>query len=121
MSRTLIGSGANPDNITCQIPSFVQGSNKYKLMVISTSPIVASEPSVLPLTVIGNDLILRSAIDDINSIVSNHKSISTIIAENKLIGTAKSDYTAGRFIELKPGFSVEKTGVFEARIKHNCP
>ena len=121
MSRTLIGSGANPDNITCQIPSFVQGSNKYKLMVISTSPIVASEPSVLPLTVIGNDLILRSAIDYINSIVSNHKSISTIIAENKLIGTAKSDYTAGRFIELKPGFSVEKTGVFEARIKHNCP
>jgi trimeric autotransporter adhesin len=120
MSRTLIGAGTDPSNISCQIPMYLPGSNKYKLMVISTNPIVASEPSVLPLSVIGNDLALKSPIDDINAITENHKSISTIKAENKLTGTAKSAYTAGNFIELKPGFSVENSGVFEARIENGC-
>jgi hypothetical protein len=119
-SRTLIGAGSDPSNISCQIPLYQSGSSNYKLMVVSTSPIVASEPSTLPLRVIGNDLALKSPRDDINATTENHKSISTIKAENKLTGTAQSAYTAGNFIELKPGFSVENAGVFEARIENGC-
>jgi hypothetical protein len=118
--RTLIGSGSNPADLVCNIPNYIPGGSEYKIMVSSTEPVVSSLPSITSISIIGNDLSLKSATDNINSVTKNHQGISTIRAENKLVGQAKSNYTAGRFIELNPGFSIEASAVFEAKIEDIC-
>jgi hypothetical protein len=120
MKRTLIGSGTNPSSINCDLPLYLKSSEHYKIMVISTSPVVASLPSTADLKIIGNDLLLKSPTNDISSTLYNGKAINVIKAENAISNAAKGFYSAGRFIELNAGFQVSGNSVFEAKIENNC-
>ncbi|AWV98729.1 choice-of-anchor Q domain-containing protein [Arcticibacterium luteifluviistationis] len=120
MTRTLIGAGSDPSEISCQIPMYQAGGSKYKLMVVSTNPIVASEPSLINLNVIGNDLSLKSPSHDYVTKNYSDKAIGVIRATNNINNSNKGDFQAGKHIQLNPGFEVESGAVFTAQIQNPC-
>ncbi|AWV99371.1 3-coathanger stack domain-containing protein [Arcticibacterium luteifluviistationis] len=120
-TRTFIGSGSDANAINCQIPLSIAGGDNYKIMVVSTSPVVASEPSVQSVKVIGSDLVLTSPQNDLTGELFSKNAINVIKAENNITSTSKGTYKAGRFIELNEGFEIEGGSVFEAKIGTVCP
>ncbi|AWW00194.1 DUF7933 domain-containing protein [Arcticibacterium luteifluviistationis] len=120
-SRTLIGSSNNPSSISCTIPNYVKGGSAYKVMVVSTAPVVSSVISSASLHIISSDLVLSSPDDDLNGGASNYKAINSIKAGNKIEGGANVSLSAKRKIELEPGFIAEQGTVFKAEMKENCP
>ncbi len=122
LGRTLVGSGSNASSISCQLPEYLPSGDNYKIMVVSTEPIVLSAPSSATIKVIGNDLALKSPSDDINNQSIEKFAKRTIKAENKVSGgSGMGSYKAGKFIELNPGFLANSSAVFEAKIDDPCP
>ncbi len=122
LGRTLVGSGSNASSISCQLPEYLPSGDNYKIMVVSTEPIVLSAPSSATIKVIGNDLALKSPSDDINNQSIEKLAKRTIKAENKVSGgSGMGSYKAGKFIELNPGFLANSSAVFEAKIDDPCP
>ncbi|WP_341227571.1 3-coathanger stack domain-containing protein [uncultured Arcticibacterium sp.] len=120
-SRTLIGSSTNPSQITCTIPNFIKGGTKYKIMVVTTAPIVSSAISAGTLSIIGADLVLSSPMDDVAAGVKTYKAINNIKAGNKIEAGGNATLNSSRKIELEPGFKADAGSVFKAELKSLCP
>ncbi|UBM59612.1 hypothetical protein LAG90_02965 [Marinilongibacter aquaticus] len=120
-NRRLVGFGKDPQNIACQIPNDLPSGDDYKLMVVSTAPVVSSAVSVSNLSIIGNDLVLVSPDDDLNGQMTSRRAVSTVKASNAIEGNAQIEYGAGKHIQLNPGFSVSPGAVFTTELKNQCP
>ncbi|KPM48824.1 3-coathanger stack domain-containing protein [Jiulongibacter sediminis] len=122
IDRTLIGSGSSIGSINCQIPEYIPSGANYKVMITSTEPVVSSEISMTTLQIIGNDLTLISPNDDINNQSVERLAKGAIKGANKIAGSLSNvKYKASKFIELTPGFVVNSSSVFEAKIENPCP
>ncbi|MFT5886226.1 MAG: hypothetical protein ACI9IP_002690 [Arcticibacterium sp.] len=120
-NSVLIGTSSNAGSINSTIPNYVKGGLNYKVMVISTAPVVSSPASAISLHVIPSDLGLVSPLHDIDNVVQTNKAINVINARNKIENTSRVDFEAGRRINLDPGFESKEGTVFKAAIKPTCP
>ncbi|WP_055149226.1 SprB repeat-containing protein [Jiulongibacter sediminis] len=120
ISPRLIGFSNDPSNISCQMPSDAESGSNYKIKVVSTAPVVNSTISE-SFSIIGSNLSLVSTTDDINGGTTDQRAVVSIQAENDITGNSRTDFKAGRNIQLKPGFSVESGSVFSGVIEGQCP
>ncbi|MGK0138116.1 MAG: hypothetical protein ACI9DJ_001572, partial [Algoriphagus sp.] len=120
-NSVLIGTSNDVSSINCTIPNYAKGGLNYKVMVISTAPVVSSPASVISLHVIPSDLNLVSPLNDIDNVAQTNKAINVIKASNKIENTSRVDFEAGRKINLDPGFESKEGTVFKAAIKPICP
>ncbi|WP_304238695.1 SprB repeat-containing protein [Jiulongibacter sediminis] len=120
ISPRLIGFSNDPSNISCQMPSDAESGSNYKIKVVSTAPVVNSTISE-SFSIIGSNLSLVSTADDINGGTTDQRAVVSIQAENDITGNSRTDFKAGRNIQLKPGFSVESGSVFSGVIEGQCP
>ena len=117
----LIGTSTDVSAINCTIPNYIKGGLNYKVMIISTAPVVSSPASIIPLSIIASDLVLESPKDDIDNVTQSNKAINVIDATNSIANGALVKYEAGRKVNLNPGFESEMGTVFKAEIKATCP
>jgi len=120
-NSVLIGTSGNAGSISGTIPNYVKGGLNYKVMVISTAPVVSSPASAISLHVIPSDLSLVSPLHDMDNVVQTNKAINVINASNTIENTSRVDFEAGRKINLDPGFESKRGTVFNAAIKATCP
>jgi hypothetical protein len=117
----VVGTSADPANISCSLPNFLKGGTGYKLKVVSTAVVVSSLPSVASLEIIVPDVQLKSPIHDLANATAVQKAGNTIRASNKISGSSNVSYTSGRYQTLEPGFEVQAGAVFKASVESVCP
>ncbi|MER0442670.1 3-coathanger stack domain-containing protein, partial [Emticicia sp. W12TSBA100-4] len=113
INPTIIGVTSSVGTITCQIPQVVVGGNNYRIRVASSNQILASNPNMNAISIIGSTKNLET---NLSGTVTEQAS-QRIIASNKVLAPASVTYQAGKAIELNPGFVVTSGSTFNAEIK----
>ena len=116
----LIGTSNDPSNIACQIPNYVAGGSKYKVMVISSAPVVSSLASIASIEIISADLTLMSPNDDVSGDARTFEAKNKIKSTHMINTGSNVTYRAERSIELKPGANIKGGSVFKASIGGVC-
>lgn len=130
VSPTTLGTLASviSGSIVANIPQENIVGGGYKIRIISSSPAILENPEVEfsildvcpPPCAVSQTLV--STADDYSSgvlIKETNAQTGIIIATNKITGTARVTYLAGKNISLEPGFSVSNGTVFLAQ-KGGC-
>jgi hypothetical protein len=116
----LLGTFSDPASMTCEIPSYLKSSTRYRVKVTSSSPVVSSAISDQTLEVIGKDLTLTSPIDDIFGETGTRNASGVIKSSNKIGNGSKVSYESGRYQIFEPGFEVKPGSVFQTRLTNIC-
>jgi hypothetical protein len=108
--------------VIIQNPQIVSQSNRYYIKATAPSGCFDVEPVQVLIDICSANLVFAAGIDDVNAGSVNKKTKHTILANNKITGTARTEYQAGKFIlfgigfEAKPGVG----GSFKAQMG-GCP
>ncbi len=123
-SPTNIGTltSISAGTIVAQVPNTASLSNNYQIRVISTVPAVTNSPtkpfqllSVCPPPCAGLLTLVNPTDNYSSGIITKeaHATTGTIEATNKVTGTAKVTYRAGKSITLNTGFKADNGVVFK--------
>ena len=123
-SPTVLGTltGTTSGTISATIPNTVAVGTGYKIRVIPSNPALTNvdEEAFSVLTVCPSPcatiVTLQSTADDYSSgtvAKEANSTTGTIAATNKITGTAKVTYRAGKSVTLNPGFKADNGTVFK--------
>lgn len=129
-SPTTLGTLASVSSgsIVANIPPSTTLGTGYRIRVVSSSPAITDNPSV-EFSILdicpppcATSLTLVSTTDDYSSgvlIKETNAQTGIVVATNKIIGTARVTYLAGKSVTLNPGFLANSGTVFIAQ-KGGC-
>jgi hypothetical protein len=129
-SPTTLGTLASVSSgsIVANIPPSTTLGTGYRIRVVSSSPAITDNPSV-EFSVLdvcpppcATSLTLVSTADDYSSgvlIKETNAQTGIVVATNKITGTARVTYLAGKSVTLNPGFFANNGTVFTAQ-KGGC-
>lgn len=129
-SPTTLGTLASVSSgsIVANIPPSTTLGTGYRIRVVSSSPSIIDNPSV-EFSILdvcpppcATSLSLVSTADDYSSgvlIKETNAQTGIVVATNRITGTARVTYLAGKSISLEPGFSANNGTVFLAQ-KGGC-
>lgn len=129
-SPTTLGTLAsvNSGSIVANIPPSISLGTGYRIRVVSSSPAITDNPSV-EFSILdvcpppcATSLTLASTTDDYSSgvlIKETNAQTGIVVATNKITGTARVTYLAGKSVTLNPGFFASGGTVFIAQ-KGGC-
>jgi hypothetical protein len=111
----VVGMSNVAGQVTCTIPSSVEGGTNYRVRVISTDGVSISTVS-LPFTIHPRNLTLLSPTNGINANIGTKQASQSITATNKLSSQSQTLYQSGKSVILNAGFEVSSGAVFQAQI-----
>lgn len=129
-SPTTLGTLASVSSgsIVANIPPSTTLGTGYRIRVVSSSPAITDNPSV-EFSILdicpppcATSLTLVSTTDDYSSgvlIKETNSQTGIVVATNKITGTARVTYLAGKSVTLNPGFVANNGTVFTAQ-KGGC-
>jgi len=129
-SPTTLGtlSSVSSGSIVANIPPSTTLGTGYRIRVVSSSPVITDNPSV-EFSILDacpspcpTSLTLASITDDYSSgvlIKETNAQTGIVVATNKITGTARVTYLAGKSVTLNPGFVANNGTVFTAQ-KGGC-
>jgi hypothetical protein len=103
-------------------PSAINISGTYYIQALTTAGCADIKPVVVVINDCGTPVVLQSPIDDHSSGITLKKTNETILAKNKVTGTANVVYRSNKSITLdpgtsgSPGFIAEAGVIFKAEI-----
>lgn len=124
-SPTTLGtlSSVSSGSIVANIPPSTTLGTGYRIRVVSSSPVITDNPSV-EFSILDacpspcpTSLTLASITDDYSSgvlIKETNAQTGIVVATNKITGTARVTYLAGKSVTLNPGFVANNGTVFTA-------